>query len=90
MNPRTTRNVLAALALVLPAVASAADLPDIVAQILAARRDRAQEIPDIPADAYTRLSLVALADASSPPTLTEGYDRLVTTHSFDPGLVPAP
>jgi outer membrane protein assembly factor BamB len=44
----------------------------------------------LPADAYTRLSLVALADASSPPTLTEGYDRLVTTHSFDPGLVPAP
>lgn len=42
------------------------------------------------ADAYTRLSLVALADASSPPSLKEGYDRLVTTHSFDPGLVPAP
>ena len=41
------------------------------------------------ADSYTRISLVALADAESPPSLQEGYDRLVTTHSFDPGLVPA-
>lgn len=43
----------------------------------------------LPADAYTRLSVLALADATTPPTLEEGYDRLVTTHSFDPGLVPA-
>ncbi|MEZ5177377.1 MAG: PQQ-binding-like beta-propeller repeat protein [Acidimicrobiales bacterium] len=44
---------------------------------------------DLRAESYTRLSLVALADASSPPTVQEGYDRLVTTHSFEPGLVPA-
>lgn len=44
----------------------------------------------LPADAYTRLSVLALADATTPPALEEGYDRLVTTHSFDPGLVPAP
>lgn len=41
------------------------------------------------ADSYTRLSLVALADETSPPSIQEGYDRLVTTHSFEPGLVPA-
>lgn len=45
---------------------------------------------DLRADSYTRLSLVALADDRSPPTVQEGYDRLVTTHSFEPGLVPAP
>lgn len=44
----------------------------------------------LPADAYTRLSILALVDADTPPTLEEGYDRLVTTHAFDPGLVPAP
>ncbi|MFN8018997.1 MAG: PQQ-binding-like beta-propeller repeat protein [Acidimicrobiales bacterium] len=44
---------------------------------------------DLPADGYTRLSLLALADAATPPTLQEGYDRLVTTHSLDPALVPA-
>lgn len=41
------------------------------------------------ADSYTRLSLVALADASSPPSVQEGYDRLVNTQSFEPALVPA-
>jgi outer membrane protein assembly factor BamB len=41
------------------------------------------------ADAYTRLSVLALADADTPPALQEGYDRLVTTRSFDPGLTPA-
>ncbi len=41
------------------------------------------------ADAYTRLSVLALADADTPPSLQEGYDRLVTTRSFDPGLTPA-
>ena len=45
---------------------------------------------DLRADQYTRLSLVALSDGHTPPTLLEGFDRLVTTHSFDPGLVPAP
>jgi hypothetical protein len=45
---------------------------------------------DLRADSYTRLSVVALADVGSPPTVQEGYDRLVTTHSFEPGLVPAP
>ncbi|MEZ5183186.1 MAG: PQQ-binding-like beta-propeller repeat protein [Acidimicrobiales bacterium] len=43
----------------------------------------------LPADAYTRLSVLALADPDTPPAVEEGYDRLVTTHSFDPGLVPA-
>ena len=43
----------------------------------------------LPADAYTRLSVLALADPVTPPAVEEGYDRLVTTHSFDPGLVPA-
>lgn len=41
------------------------------------------------ADRYTRISVVALADPDEPPSIQEGYDRLVTTHSFDPGLVPA-
>jgi len=54
MNLRTARIALTAAFLGVPAVAFAGDLPDIVAQILAARRERAQEIPDIPADAYTR------------------------------------
>jgi len=42
------------------------------------------------ADGYTRISLLALADESTPPTLQEGFDRLVTTHSFDTALAPAP
>ena len=41
------------------------------------------------ADAYTRISVLAVADAATPPTLAEGYDRLVTTHSFDPALTPS-
>jgi outer membrane protein assembly factor BamB len=44
---------------------------------------------DLPAESYTRLSVLALADGGTLPSLQEGYDRLVTTHSFDPGLVPA-
>ena len=44
---------------------------------------------DLPADSYTRISVLALADADTPPSLQEGFDRLVTTFSFDPGLVPA-
>jgi polyvinyl alcohol dehydrogenase (cytochrome) len=43
----------------------------------------------LPADGYTRLSLLALADATTTPTVQEGYDRLVTTHSFAPALKPA-
>lgn len=43
----------------------------------------------IPADSFTRISLLALADATSLPTVQEGYDRLVTTHALDPALVPA-
>ncbi len=43
----------------------------------------------VPADQWTRLSIVATVDADTPPTLQEGFDRLVTTHSFDPALVPA-
>jgi outer membrane protein assembly factor BamB len=45
---------------------------------------------ELPADPYTRLSVLALVDADTPPTVQEGYDRLVTTRSLDPGLVPAP
>ncbi len=48
----------------------------------------ADSIP-VPADGWTRLSVLALVDAHTPPTLQEGYDRLVTTHSFDPALAPA-
>ncbi len=44
---------------------------------------------DLPAEGYTRISLLALADATTPPTLQEGFDRLVTTHSLDPALAPA-
>jgi len=40
------------------------------------------------ADAYTRFTVVALADATTPPTLQDGFDRLVTTLSVDPPLVP--
>lgn len=43
---------------------------------------------DIAADSYTRISLLAMVDAATPPTLQEGYERLVTTWSFDPPLVP--
>ena len=43
----------------------------------------------LPAPAYTRISLLALVDENTPPTLQEGYDRLVTTRSFDPPLTPA-
>jgi len=44
---------------------------------------------DLRADSYTRLSLLALVDEETPPLIQEGFDRLVTTQSFDPGLVPA-
>ncbi len=44
---------------------------------------------DIAADSYTRISLLAMVDADTTPTVQEGYDRLVTTQSFDPSLEPA-
>ncbi len=44
---------------------------------------------DVPAESWSRLSLLALVGPETPPSLQEGYDRLVTTHSFDPPLRPA-
>lgn len=38
---------------------------------------------------YNRVSLVAVKDPQTIPTLTDGYERLVTTVSFDPPLQPA-
>jgi len=38
---------------------------------------------------YNRATLVAVKDASSIPTLADGFERLVTTVSFDPPLQPA-
>jgi hypothetical protein len=45
-------------------------------------------VTDIPvrSPSYNRLTILALADANTPPTLADGYDRLVVTHSFDPPL----
>jgi hypothetical protein len=53
-------------------------------------RDRGCEATSIQrrADRYTRLTVVALADPRTPPTLQDGIDRFVTTHAFDPPLVP--
>jgi hypothetical protein len=38
---------------------------------------------------YNRATLVAVKDAKSTPTLADGFERLVTTVSFDPPLQPA-
>jgi polyvinyl alcohol dehydrogenase (cytochrome) len=38
---------------------------------------------------YNRVSIVAVRDPDTLPTLVDGFDRLVTTHSFDPPLAPA-
>jgi len=38
---------------------------------------------------YNRATLVAVKDARSIPTLADGFERLVTTVSFDPPLQPA-
>jgi len=43
-----------------------------------------------PAPTYNRITLVALKDAETEPTLTDGFDRLVTTTAFDPPLRPVP
>jgi hypothetical protein len=39
---------------------------------------------------YNRVSIVAVKDARTIPTLADGFERLVTTKSFDPALQPAP
>lgn len=41
------------------------------------------------ADAYSRFTVVVLADATTAPTLQDGFDRLVTTQQFEPPLAPA-
>jgi hypothetical protein len=38
---------------------------------------------------YNRISVVAVQDADTEPTLVDGFDRLVTTISFDPPLTVA-
>lgn len=50
------------------------------------------EVTDVPvrSPSYNRLTILALADANTPPTLADGYDRLVVTHSFDPPLQEVP
>jgi outer membrane protein assembly factor BamB len=50
------------------------------------------EIDDLPkrTPTYRRLSILALVDADTSPTLADGYDRLVVTHSFDPPLQEVP
>ena len=40
------------------------------------------------ADRFTRLTVVALADEDTLPTLQDGFDRLVTTQGFATPLVP--
>jgi hypothetical protein len=49
-------------------------------------------VTDLPqrSPSYSRLTLMALADADTPPTLADGYDRLVVTHQFDPALQELP
>ncbi len=39
---------------------------------------------------YNRASIVAVKDPHTLPTLADGFERLVTTQSFDPPLQPAP
>jgi outer membrane protein assembly factor BamB len=43
-----------------------------------------------PAPTYNRITLLALEDERTEPTLTDGFDRLVTTIAFDPPLRPVP
>ncbi|MCZ7525454.1 MAG: hypothetical protein M5U14_03120 [Acidimicrobiia bacterium] len=44
-----------------------------------------------PAESYNRVTLAAMRDAATEPTLADGFDRLVTTIAFNPPLrvVPA-
>ncbi len=39
---------------------------------------------------YNRVSIVAVKDGRTTPTLADGFERLVTTTSFDPPLQPVP
>jgi hypothetical protein len=39
---------------------------------------------------YNRATIVAVKDAKTVPTLADGFERLVTTVSFDPPLQPTP
>lgn len=48
----------------------------------------ASAIPRL-APTYNRISIVAVQDAETEPTLVDGFDRLVTTTSFDPPLTVA-
>lgn len=41
-------------------------------------------------DSFNRISLLAMVDAETIPTLSDGADRIVRTQSFDPHLVPEP
>jgi len=41
-----------------------------------------------PGATYNRISIVAVKDAATVPTLSDGYDRLVTTVGFSPPLAP--
>jgi hypothetical protein len=38
---------------------------------------------------YNRVSIVAVKDRQTVPTLADGFERLVTTQSFEPPLQPA-
>ncbi|KAA0236074.1 MAG: Outer membrane protein assembly factor BamB [Acidimicrobiales bacterium] len=40
------------------------------------------------AESYDRITVAALVDADTQPTLQDGYDRLVSTITFEPPLVP--
>ena len=41
-------------------------------------------------DSFNRVSILAMVDAETIPTVVDGADRLVRTISFDPPLVPVP
>jgi polyvinyl alcohol dehydrogenase (cytochrome) len=42
-----------------------------------------------PGATYNRVTLVAVKDSKTVPTLVDGFERLVTTQSFDPPLQPS-
>lgn len=41
-------------------------------------------------DQYTRISILAMDDPTTVPTVADGVDRLVRSQSFDPPLIPVP
>jgi len=45
------------------------------------------DLPD-PGATYDRISILAVADPGELPSITEGFDRLVTTNSFDVPFAP--